>query len=242
MTSRLRKITKHKSDLQSSVSCLNQTKITHSTGHKFSMVNPGGFWFEAQVKMLWRIKAWMQAWMCLRHLTSYLIKITKHKSHLQSSAFWLNRTKITHSTGNYFLYGQPRWILFWSTNKNIMKDKAWMYLWHLTSSIRKITKDKSHLQSSIFWLNQRKITHSTGNWFFYGQSRWILISSTNKNVIKDKTLNVPATLDIGPQKNYKTQLSSSIVCILLESNKNYTFNWKWVFHWSIQVDFDLKHK
>ena len=29
-------------------------------------------------------------------------KITKHISHLQSSVFFLNQTKITHSTGNGF--------------------------------------------------------------------------------------------------------------------------------------------
>ena len=38
-------------------------------------------------------------------------KITKHKSHLQSSAFCLNQTKITHSTRNDFFYGQSEWIL-----------------------------------------------------------------------------------------------------------------------------------
>ena len=38
-----RKITKHKSHLQSSVFCLSQTKITHSTGNDFFMVSPGGF-------------------------------------------------------------------------------------------------------------------------------------------------------------------------------------------------------
>ena len=37
--------------------------------------------------------------------------------------------------------------------------------------------------------------------------------------MKDKSLNVPATLDIAPRKNHKTQMSSSIVCFLLESNK-----------------------
>ena len=145
----------------------------------FSMVNPGGFWFEAQVKMLWRIKAWMRAWMYMRHLTSRLRKITKHKSHLWSSVFCLNRTKITHSAGNYFFYGQSRRILIWSTNKNVMKDKSF---------------------------------------------------------------NVPATLDIAPQKNHKTQIWSSIVCFLLESNQNYAFNWKWLILLSIDVDFDLKDK
>ena len=48
--------------------------------------------------------------------------------------------------------------------------------------------------------------------------------------MKDKSLNIPATLDIPNQKIHKTQNSSSIVCFLLESNKNYTFNWKWVFN------------
>ena len=71
-----------------------------------------------------------------------------------------------------------------------------MYLLHLTSRIGKITKHKSHLQSSVSCLNQTKITHSTGNDLFYCQSRWILILSINKNVTKDKSLNVPATLDI----------------------------------------------
>ena len=145
----------------------------------FSIVNPGGFWFQAQIKMLWRIK-------------------------------------------------------------------PWMYLRHLTSGLRKITKHNSHLQSSVFCLNQTKITHSTGNGFFIGQSRWILIWSTSKNVIKDKSLNaifkVPVTLDIAPKKNHKTLISSSIVYFLLEWNQNYTFNWKWLFLWSIQEDFDLKRK
>ena len=129
----------------------------------------------------------MWAWICLRHLTSRLIKITKHKSYLQSSVFCLNRTKITHSTGNYFFYGQPRWILISSTNKNVMKDKSWMYLRHLTSSLRKITKHKYHLQSSVFWLNQTKIAHSTGNEVFYGQSKWILISTDN-TIFRQKKL------------------------------------------------------
>ena len=47
-----------------------------------------------------------------------------------------------------------------------------------------------------------------------------------RNIMKDKSLNVPATLDIMPQENHKTQISSSIVCFLLESNKNYIFHWK----------------
>ena len=217
-------------------------------------------------------------------MTSSLRKITKDQSHLQSSVFCLNRTRITHSTGNDLFYIQSRWILIWSTNKNFMKDKslnvpvtldigpqkyhktqisssidcfllesnknytfhwnwvfqwsitgglwfeaqvkmlwriksrmrAWMYLRHLTSCLRKITKHKSHLRSSVLCLNRTKFTHLTGNYFFYGQYRWILIWSTNKNVMKDKSLNVPATLDIAPQKNHKTQISSSIVCFLLE--------------------------
>ena len=217
LTSSLRKITKHKSYLQSSVFCLNKTKIPHSTGNEFSMVNPGGFWFEAQVKMLWRIKAWMRAWMCLRHLTSRLIKITKHKSHLQSSVFCLNRTKITHSTGNYFFYGQSRWILIWSINKNVMKDKSLNMPTTLDIAPEKNHKTQisSYLQSSVSCLNKTKITHSTGNDFFYGQSRWILIWSTNEYVMKDKRLNVSTTLDIAPEKNHKIQISSAIVCFLL---------------------------
>ena len=37
-----------------------------------------------------------------------------------------------------------------------------------------------------------------------------------RNSMKDKSLNVPATLDIAGQKNQKTQISFSIVCFLLE--------------------------
>ena len=76
---------------------------------------------------------------------------------------------------------------------------------------RKITKHKSHLQSSGFSLNL-KMTHSTGNDFYYDQSRWILIRSTNKNVMKDKSFNVPATLDIAPRKirKHKSHLQSSV--------------------------------
>ena len=99
-------------------------------------------------------------------------KITKHKSHLQSSLFFLNQTKITHSTGNDFFYGQSRWILISSTKKNVMKEK----IFNVPATLDiaryappwKITKHKSHLQSSVFCLNQTKITHSTGYDFFYG--------------------------------------------------------------------------
>ena len=37
-----------------------------------------------------------------------------------------------------------------------------------------------------------------------------------RNIMKDKSLNVPATLDIASQKNHKTRISFSIVCFLLE--------------------------
>ena len=118
-------------------------------------------------------------------------KITKHKSHLQSSVFCLNQTKITHSTGNDLFYGQSRWILIRSTNKNVMKDKSF----NLPATLdiaryappRKITKPKCHLQSSVFCINQIKITYSTENDIFNGQSRWPFIWSTNKNVMKDKS-------------------------------------------------------
>ena len=145
------------------------------------MVNPGGFWFEAQIKMLWRIKAWIY----LRHLTSHLGKITKHKSHLRSSVFCLNQIKITHSTENYIFYSKSWWILIWSTNKDLMKDKRLNVPATLDIAPLKITKHKSHLQSSLFCLNQTKLTQSTGSCFLYGQSRWILIWSTDKNVMKD---------------------------------------------------------
>ena len=102
-------------------------------------------------------------------------KITKHKCHLQSSVFCLNRTKITHSTENHIFYGQSKRILIWNTNKNVMKDKSLNIPATLDIATRKITKHKSHLQSSVFCLNRIKITHSTENHIFYCQSKWILI-------------------------------------------------------------------
>ena len=102
-------------------------------------------------------------------------KITKHKSHLQSSVFCLNQIKITHSTENHIFYGQSRWILIRSTNKNVMKDESLNVHATLDNAPRKVTKHKSHLQSSVFCLTQPKITHSTENHISYGQSKWILI-------------------------------------------------------------------
>ena len=115
-------------------------------------------------------------------------KITKHKSHVQSSVFFLNQAKITYSTGKDFFYGQSRWILIWSTNKNVMKDESLNVSATIDIAPRKITKHKSHLQSPVFFLNQIKITHSTRNDFLYGKSRWILIWGANKNVMKDWSL------------------------------------------------------
>ena len=92
-------------------------------------------------------------------------KITNHKSHLESSVFSLNQIKMTHSTGNDFLHGQSRWILISSRNKNVMKDKSLNVPATLDIGPRKITKHKSDLQSSVFSLNQIKMTHSTGNDF-----------------------------------------------------------------------------
>ena len=202
------------------------------------MVNPGGFWFEAQIKMLWRIKAWIVP----ATLDIAPRKITKHKSHLQSSVvfFCLNQIKITHSTENHILYGQSSWILIWSTNKNVMKDKSLNVLATLDIAPRKITKHKSHLQSSVFCLNQIKITHSTENHILYAQSRWILIWSTNKNVMKDKSLNVPATLDIAPRKitKHKSHLQSSVFCLnqikITHSTENHILygQSKWILIWS----------
>ena len=181
----------------------------------FSMVNPGGFWFQEQIKMLWRIKPWMY----LRHLTSGLRKITKHNSHLQSSVFGLNQTKITHSTGNELFNGQPRWIVIWSTSKNVMKDKSLNAGLNVPATLdiapQKNHKTQSHLQSSVFCLNQRNITHSTRNEFFYGQSRWIMIWSTNKNIMKDKSVNIYATLDIAPQKNPSPEKTTTSVVTMV---------------------------
>ena len=93
-------------------------------------------------------------------------KITKQKSHLQSSGFCLNQITITHSTGNDIFYGQSRWIFICSTKRNVMKDKSLNVPATLDIARRRITKHKSHLQSSVFGLNQRKITDSTGKHFF----------------------------------------------------------------------------
>ena len=59
--------------------------------------------------------------------------------------------------------------------ENVMKDKSLNVPATLDIAPRKITKHKSHLQSSVFCLNPIKIAHSTGKDFLYGQSRWILI-------------------------------------------------------------------
>ena len=229
LTSRLRKITKHKSNLQSSVFCLNQTKTPYSTGNEFSMVNPSGFWFKVQIKMLWRIKVectydtWHRASEKSQNTNLIFNRLffpwIKQKLHIQ-----LETSFSMVNPGRFWFEAQVK--MFWRIKAWM---RAWMCLRHLTSRLIKITKHKSHLQSCVFCWNRTKITHSTGNYPCYGQPRWILIWSTNKNVMKDKSLNVPTTLHIEPQKNHKTQISSSIVCFLIESNKNYPFNWKWVF-------------
>ena len=141
-------------------------------------------------------------------------RIRKHKSHLQSSVFCLNPIKITHSRENHIFYGKSRWILTWSTNKNVMKDKNLIVPATVDIAPRRITKYKSYLDSSVFCLNQIKITHSKENHIFYGQCRWTLIRSTNKNVMKDKILNVPATLDITPRRitEHKSHFISSFFC------------------------------
>ena len=96
-------------------------------------------------------------------------RITKHKSHLQSSVFCLNQIKITHWTENHIFYGQFRWIMIWSTNKNVMKDTSLNVPATLEIAPWRITKHKSHLQTSVFCLNQQKITFSMvnpgGYWF-----------------------------------------------------------------------------
>ena len=66
----------------------------------FSMVNPGGFWFEVMKDKSLNVPA---------TLDIAPQKITQDKSHLQSSVFCLNQMKITHSTGNYIFYGQCKW-------------------------------------------------------------------------------------------------------------------------------------
>ena len=64
-------------------------------------------------------------------------------------------------------------------------------------------------------MNQIKITCSTENHIFCGQSSWFLIWSTNKNVMKDKSLNVPTTIDIAPRKitEHKSHLPLSAFCL-----------------------------
>ena len=56
-----------------------------------------------------------------------------------------------------------------------MKDKSLNVPVTLDIAAGKITKHKSHLQSSVFCLNQTKITYSTENDFLYGQSSGFLI-------------------------------------------------------------------
>ena len=231
-----RKITKHKSHLQSSVFCLNQIKITYSTGNDF-------FYGQSRWIVIWSTNKNVMKDKSLNGAATVDIaprKVTKHKSHLQSSIFCLIQIKITHSTGNDFLCGQSRWISIWSTNKNVMKDKSLNIPATLDISPRKITKHKSHLQSSVFCLNQIKMTDSTGNDFFYGQFRWILIWSTNKNVMKDKSLNVPATLDMAPRKitKHKSHLQWSVFCLnqikMTHSTGNDFFygQSRWILIWS----------
>ena len=87
------------------------------------------------------------------------LKITKHKSHLQSSVFCVNQIKITHSTENQISYGQYRWILIGSRNRNVIKDESLNVPATLDIAPQRITKQKSHLQSSVFSLNQIEITH-----------------------------------------------------------------------------------
>ena len=96
-----------------------------------------------------------------------------------------------------------------------MKDKSLNVPATLDIMPRKITKHKSHLQSSVSCVNEIKITHSTENHILYGQSRWILIRSANKNVMKDKSLNIPATLDIAPRRirKHKSHLQFSVFCL-----------------------------
>ena len=110
-----------------------------------------------------------------------------------------------------------------------MNDKSLNVPATLDIAPRIIKKHKSHLQSSAFCLNQIKITHSTENHIFYGRSEWALISSTNKNVMKDKSLNVPATLDIAPRKitKHKSHLQSCVFCLnkieITHSTENHIF-------------------
>ena len=205
------KITKHKSHLQSSVFCVNQIKITHSTENQISY---GQYrWILIGSRNRNVIKDESLNVPATLDIASR--RITKHKSHLQWSVLCLNQTKITNSTENDIFYGHSRWISIWSTNENVMKDKILNVTATLDIVPHRITKHKSHLQSSVFCLNQIEITHWTENHIFYGQSRWILIWSTNKNVMMDKSLNVPLTLDIAPRKitKHKSHFQSSVVCL-----------------------------
>ena len=230
------RITKHKSHLQSSVFCLNQIRITHSTESHI-------FYDQSRWILIWSTNKNVTKDKSLNVAVTLDIvprKITKHKSNLQSSVICLNQTRITHWTENQVFYCQSRWIFIWSTNKNVMKDKSLNVPSTLDIAPRKITKQISHLQSSVFCVNQIKITHSTENHIFYFQSRWILIGRRNKNVIKDESLNVPATLDIAPQRitKHKSRLQSCLFCLnqikTTHSTENHILYVKsrWILIWS----------
>ena len=204
---------------------LNQIKITHSTENHI-------LYGKSRWIFIWSTNKNVMKDKSLNVPATLDIaprRITKQKSHLQSSVFCLNQIKIKHSTENHIFYGQSMWILIRSTNKNVMKDKSLNVSATLDIAPRRIRKHKFPLQSSVFCLNQIKVRPSTENHIFYGQSRWILIWGTNKNVMKDKSLNVPVTLDIGPRRitKHKSHLQSSVLCLnqikITHSRKNHIF-------------------
>ena len=171
------------------------------------------------------------------------LDIAPHKNHkTQISSFIV--CFLLESNKNYtfnwklLFYGQSRWILIWSIKKMLWRIKAWICLRHFISRLRRITKHKSHLQSSVFCLNKTKITHSTGNDLFYGQSRWNLIWSTNENVMKDKSCD---TWHRASEKSQNTNLIFNRLFLAWIKQKLH-IQLDISFQWSIQVDFDLKHK
>ena len=156
------------------------------------MVNPRGFWVEAQIKMLLRIKAWMY----LRHLTSHLGKSRNTNFTFNRLFFaWMNQ-KLHIQLEMTFSIVNPSGFWFEAQIKILWRRKAWMYLLQLTSRLGKSQNHQSQLESSVFCLSKKKITYWTENDIFYGQPSWFLFLRKNENVMKDKSLNVPATLDV----------------------------------------------
>ena len=149
---------------------INQ-KLDNQLGIAFSMVNPSGFWFEDQIKMLWRIKDCMY----LRHLTSLLRKSQNTNLTFNFLFFvWINQ-KLHIQLEMTFSMVNPSGFWFEAQRKMLWRIKAWMYLRHLTSRLRKSQNTNLTFNRLFFaWIkpklhNQLEIAFSmvnpSGVWF-----------------------------------------------------------------------------